>query len=110
VTRRNATSIIPPAANLVGRHLPAQPTSVNLRTDADSLRYFGSPTGTTLGIVTAALFLPAIVFSFIGDYLCQRFGRKPTIYLGSVLIIAGGIWNGMAQDLGQFAGGGFTGI
>lgn len=67
-------------------------------------RSFGSPKGTQLGIVTAALFLPAIVFSFFGDFLCQRFGRKPTFYLGSVLIIIGGIWNAFAQDLAQFAG------
>ncbi len=70
--------------------------------------YFGSPKGTQLGIVTAALFLPAILFSFVGDWLCQRFGRKITVYIGSVLIIIGGIWNAFAQDLGQFAGGKFA--
>ena len=70
-----------------------------------TLRYFGRPRGLTLGIVTAALFLPAIVCSFVGDWLCQRFGRKITIYIGSTLIIIGGIWNALAQDLGQFAGG-----
>jgi MFS family permease len=58
-----------------------------------------------LGIVTAALFLPAIVCSFVGDWLCTVFGRKITVYIGSVLIIAGGVWNALATDLGQFAGG-----
>lgn len=68
-------------------------------------RYFDRPTGATLGIITAALFLPAIIFSFVGDALCQRFGRKITIYIGSGCIIVGGIWNAFAQDRGQFAGG-----
>lgn len=68
-------------------------------------RYFNNPRGLLLGIVTAALFLPAIVCSFVGDYLCTRFGRKITVYIGSVLIIVGAIWNALATDLGQFAGG-----
>ena len=67
-----------------------------------TLSYFNSPTGNLLGIITASLFLPAIVFSFVGDWLCGRFGRKITIYVGATLIIAGGAWNGMSQDLGQF--------
>lgn len=41
----------------------------------------------------------------MGDWLCQRYGRKITIYIGSVLIIIGGLWNAFAQDLGQYAGG-----
>jgi hypothetical protein len=64
--------------------------------------YFGAPSGQQLGLITASLCLPAIIFSFVGDYLCTRFGRKITVYIGSVLIIAGGLWNGMSQNVGQF--------
>lgn len=66
------------------------------------ISYFGSPSGQLLGLITASLFLPAIVFSFVGDWLCTRFGRKITVYVGSVLIIGGGLFNGMSQNVGQF--------
>jgi len=65
-------------------------------------RYFGTPTGNLLGIITASLFLPAIFCSFIGDWLCTRFGRRITVMIGSVFIIAGGAWNGMSQSLAHF--------
>lgn len=64
--------------------------------------YFGTPTGNLLGIITASLFLPAIFCSFIGDWLCTRFGRRITVMVGSVFIIAGGAWNGMSQNLAHF--------
>jgi MFS family permease len=75
------------------------------RPGADDCRYFNRPVGLTLGIITAALFLPAIIFSFVGDALCQRFGRKITVFVGSSFIIVGGIFNAFAADQGQFAGG-----
>jgi MFS family permease len=70
--------------------------------NANFARYFNSPKGNLLGIITASLFLPAIVCSFLGDWLCTRFGRKKTIYVGSLLIIIGGTWNGMSQALSHF--------
>lgn len=65
-------------------------------------RYFGTPTSNLLGIITASLFLPAIFCSFLGDWLCTRFGRRITVMVGSVFIIAGGAWNGMSQSLAHF--------
>ena len=64
--------------------------------------YFGTPTGNLLGIITASLFLPAIFCSFVGVWLCTRFGRRITVMVGSVFIIAGGAWNGMSQSLAHF--------
>jgi MFS family permease len=70
--------------------------------DRAETRYFGTPTGNLLGIITASLFLPAIFCSFVGDWLCTRFGRRITVMVGSVFIIAGGAWNGMSQSLAHF--------
>jgi MFS family permease len=81
--------------------IPAWNSYVPLSSKAD-VRYFGTPTGNLLGIITASLFLPAIFCSFIGDWLCTRFGRRITVMIGSVFIIAGGAWNGMSQNLAHF--------
>jgi MFS family permease len=77
-------------------------TRMSLYLNQAETRYFGTPTGNLLGIITASLFLPAIFCSFIGDWLCTRFGRRITVMIGSVFIIAGGAWNGMSQNLAHF--------
>ncbi|KAI9637786.1 general substrate transporter [Dioszegia hungarica] len=66
--------------------------------------YFDKPTGTYLGIIAASIFLPALLVAFIADYLCTAFGRKRIIYVGSVLIVIGGIFNALSQSGGQFMG------
>lgn len=68
-------------------------------------RYFHSPAGNWLGLIAASLFLPGIVFGFPADWIAARWGRRWAIYVGSILIIIGGIWNGLAQNAGQFMGG-----
>ena len=67
--------------------------------------YFGRPTGTYLGIIAASIFLPALIVAFVADYLCTKFGRKKIIYVGSLLIVIGGIFNALSQSGGQFMGG-----
>ena len=64
--------------------------------------YFGSPSGNFLGLIAAAIFIPGTVFGYPADWICSYFGRKMCIYVGSVLIIAGGIWNGLSQNTTQF--------
>ncbi|GFZ47588.1 hypothetical protein JCM24511_05332 [Saitozyma sp. JCM 24511] len=66
--------------------------------------YFHSPAGNWLGLIAASLFLPGIVFGFPADWIAARWGRRWAIYVGSILIIIGGIWNGLAQNAGQFMG------
>ncbi|RSH88913.1 hypothetical protein EHS25_002575 [Saitozyma podzolica] len=66
--------------------------------------YFHSPTGNWLGLIAATIFIPGIIFGFPADWICDRYGRRWAIYLGSFLIIAGGIFNGLSQNAGQFMG------
>lgn len=67
--------------------------------------YFHSPSGNFLGLINMCLFLPAIVISPFVDWMCDRWGKRNTIWIGSVIIIAGAIWNGLCTSSGQFIGG-----
>jgi hypothetical protein len=61
---------------------------------------------TTAGRKSAAVTIPSFVPFGLPKYLSIRIvHRAITIYIGSVLIIIGGLWNAFAQDLGQYAGG-----
>ncbi|KAM0748240.1 general substrate transporter [Meredithblackwellia eburnea MCA 4105] len=67
--------------------------------------FFKHPTGSKLGLITAVTYFPSFVTApFIAD-LCDRFGRRPTIVFGSLIIIAGAFLAGFANGLGMFLGG-----
>ncbi|GFZ51206.1 LOW QUALITY PROTEIN: hypothetical protein JCM24511_08964 [Saitozyma sp. JCM 24511] len=42
--------------------------------------------------------------------MCDRWGKRNTIWIGSVIIIAGAIWNGLCTSSGQFIGVGLNGL
>lgn len=67
--------------------------------------YFDNPKGEWLGLIAASLFFPALFTVFISSWISQRFGRKPAIFVGATMIIAGALLNGLAQNTGQFIGG-----
>ena len=51
------------------------------------------------------LFLPPIFLAPFADMACQRYGRRWIIWIGSVIIIAGALWNGLCTSIGQYMGG-----
>ncbi|EIW72502.1 hypothetical protein TREMEDRAFT_24787, partial [Tremella mesenterica DSM 1558] len=67
--------------------------------------YFNHPSGNMLGLITASIFLPAIIFCFVGGYLGNLIGRRPTILIGNVFMVAGALLNALAKNRGQFSGG-----
>ncbi|KAI0098726.1 general substrate transporter [Nemania sp. FL0031] len=67
--------------------------------------YFGNPTGNYLGLISASLFLPAIVTPYFSSAVNSRFGRKPALWIGSIILIAGAIVNSTATSSGTFIGG-----
>ncbi|KAK3677010.1 hypothetical protein LTR78_003215 [Recurvomyces mirabilis] len=67
--------------------------------------YFNSPKGNLLGLISASLFLPAIVTPYIAEVLSHRFGRKITLAVGSLLLILGAFINAFANSLGMFIAG-----
>jgi len=67
--------------------------------------YFGTPTGTWLGVITALISFPAILSSFLGDILARPVGRKPILWLGTSLIIVGALINTFAVNVGMYIAG-----
>lgn len=67
--------------------------------------YFGSPEGNTLGLISASLFLPAIVTPYIASFISDRWGRKMCLAVGSLVLILGACINAFANSLGMFIAG-----
>ncbi|EJT45948.1 sugar transporter [Trichosporon asahii var. asahii CBS 2479] len=67
--------------------------------------YFDTPTGTKLGLIASSLYFPGLIASFFGSWVSMRYGRKPTVGIGSALIIIGTIVNALAKNTGVFCGG-----
>lgn len=67
--------------------------------------YFDTPTGTTLGLIASSLYFPGLIASFFGSWVSMRYGRRPTVGIGSALIIVGTIVNALANNTGVFCGG-----
>lgn len=67
--------------------------------------YFNNPSGNVLGLISASLFLPAIVTPFAASWVNGRWGRKVCMGIGSLLMILGGLLNAFAPNLGTFIGG-----
>ncbi|CAG9994410.1 unnamed protein product [Clonostachys byssicola] len=78
--------------------------------------YFGHPTGTTLGLITASISFPTVITSFFASWVAEKYGRRWAVWIGTALIIVGGIVNGLANSLAMLiiarviigAGGGMT--
>ncbi|RSH83785.1 hypothetical protein EHS25_005400 [Saitozyma podzolica] len=68
------------------------------------VRDFDAPTGTRLGLIAATYYLPKIPMTFVIAYLVDKYGRKLTLYLGAVFMLAGSLLGGFAQNVGQLMG------
>ncbi|KAF8575963.1 general substrate transporter [Ramaria rubella] len=64
--------------------------------------FFHRPQGTALGFVNAAQNLGSLVAMPIAPYASDNIGRKPTLLLGSVIIVGGTILQTLAQNLSHF--------
>ena len=67
--------------------------------------YFGTPKSNLLGLISASLFLPAIITPYISSIINDHFGRKITLAVGSVVLILGAFINAFATNLGMFIAG-----
>lgn len=68
-------------------------------------RFFHTPSGTYLGIMTAALYMPGMVISFPASMLANQFGRLPALWTGNFLLIAGALFTTFSQTGAQYIGG-----
>ena len=67
--------------------------------------YFDSPSGNVLGLISSSLFLPAIITPYITQWISDRYGRKVSLAIGSVILITGAFVNAFAKSLGTFIAG-----
>ncbi|KAI5480103.1 sugar transporter [Pseudohyphozyma bogoriensis] len=63
-------------------------------------RDFHSPAGLTLGAINAAYYFPKVIFCFPNAWLCDKYGRKVTLYMAAFLMIIGTILGTCAHSLG----------
>ncbi|RSH92648.1 hypothetical protein EHS25_008093 [Saitozyma podzolica] len=66
--------------------------------------YFHSPSGNLLGLYAASVYLPSLLFAFVGEQISNRYGRRTAICVGTIVLFAGGVFNAFSQNPGQFIG------
>ncbi|KAH8879272.1 hexose transporter protein [Thozetella sp. PMI_491] len=64
--------------------------------------YFNSPSGSWLGLISACIFLPGVLLGFPAAWICGTFGRKWCVIVGSVILLAGGVWNALSGNTIQY--------
>ncbi|KAH7127611.1 general substrate transporter [Dactylonectria macrodidyma] len=67
--------------------------------------YFNHPDPVTLGLMNSAGFLPGFIASFCGDRLAHYFGRRWSVWIGSVIVIVGAIVMSLSTNVGIFCAG-----
>ncbi|KAL3482540.1 hypothetical protein BJX62DRAFT_245841 [Aspergillus germanicus] len=66
---------------------------------------FGNPSGARLGTLVNAINIVVLVSVLFSSQLCEIFGRKKPITLGTLLITLGPALQARAQELGMFIAG-----
>ncbi|KAH8895526.1 MFS transporter [Thozetella sp. PMI_491] len=64
--------------------------------------YFGSPSGATLGILSASYNLGGLISLPVVPYVNDRLGRKHSITIGSVILVIGVVLQASAINYGMF--------
>lgn len=67
--------------------------------------YFDNPSGNFLGLISASLFLPAVVTPFVSSWINGKWGRKTALAVGSIVLIIGACINAFATNIGMFIAG-----
>lgn len=57
---------------------------------------------TTMGVSTAAIFIGGCLAPCCSGFLCDRMGRRPIIFWGSVIAVASMALQSAAQDIAMF--------
>lgn len=69
------------------------------------IKYFNDPTSSDLGLISASLFLPAIITPYVASWCNTLWGRKVSLAIGSCILIVGAIINALAINRGMFIAG-----
>ncbi|KAG5734947.1 Lactose permease [Termitomyces sp. T112] len=66
--------------------------------------YFGHPTGKMLGVINAAQSIGGLVSLPIAPLISDGFGRRPTLFIGNLVMLAGVAVQTAARTVGVFVG------
>lgn len=66
---------------------------------------FDNPTSWRLGVISSSYLFPQLPFPFLGSWLMDKYGRKPVIFIASVLGIVGPLISGLGHNEASFISG-----
>ncbi|KAI0091287.1 general substrate transporter [Irpex rosettiformis] len=66
--------------------------------------YFHHPNGKTLGLISAAQVIGSIVALPLTPIVSDNLGRRPTLFIGSVIMLVGAILQTLSRNIGTFIG------
>lgn len=66
--------------------------------------YFDHPKSKILGLISAAQVIGSIVALPLTPLISDHFGRRPTLFVGSILMLAGAILQSCSNSIGMFIG------
>ncbi|KZL66990.1 hexose transporter protein (Lactose permease) [Colletotrichum tofieldiae] len=69
--------------------------------------YFDHPRGAMLGLLVNMQVIGGVVSLPLAPFIADKFGRRHPTFLGSIIIIAGALVQGLASKLGMFIAGRF---
>ncbi|RSH86369.1 uncharacterized protein EHS24_004618 [Apiotrichum porosum] len=61
-----------------------------------------APSSATLGLIVTSYYFPGVIMPYVFQSLCDRFGRRPVVALGSLIGIFGSLLGGLGNSLGTF--------
>lgn len=65
----------------------------------------GNPTASSIGLITASVFIAGFFAAFFASPFADRFGRRPALFLGSALCVLGAAVQSAARGRGMFVAG-----
>ncbi|KAI0684104.1 general substrate transporter [Cytidiella melzeri] len=67
-------------------------------------QYFNHPDGKTLGLISAAQVIGSIVALPFTPYISDNLGRRPTLFVGAIIMLTGAVLQTVARNIGTFIG------
>lgn len=68
-------------------------------------KYFDHPDASTLGLMNSAGFLPGIISGFFGDWMQRYVGKRWTIWINTMITVAGILVITLSTSVGMFCAG-----
>ncbi|KAK8864556.1 hypothetical protein IAR55_001806 [Kwoniella newhampshirensis] len=67
--------------------------------------YFDHPSGGTLGLISMVMYFPNLVVPLLASWISEKYGRRPPVFIGSIICIIGTFVVTFSNSRGMFMGG-----